>query len=138
MLIVRFIPLALAAGLLVACAKAIGSPPPQGKPVSSLAGSEWGIEGSDLPFIQFGSKGEMTGNGGCNNFGGSYQINGSRLIIGPIMSTKKACIGPAMDTETQFFAALQKAHRFEASHKTLVIFDESNSEVLSLIRRDWD
>ncbi len=138
MLIVRLIPLALAATVLMACAKAVTAAPKDEKSMSTLAGSEWGVEGNDLPFVQFGSKGEMNGNGGCNNFGGTYEINGSRLIIGPIMSTKKACMGPAMNTETEFFTALQKAHHFEATHKRLVIFDANNTEILSLIRRDWD
>ena len=136
MLIVRLIPLAIAAGVLVACAKTVTAGPSEGKPLAQLAGSEWGFQGSDLPFIQFGARGEVNGNGGCNNFGGSYEINGNRLIFGPIMSTKMACA--ELQNETQFFNTLQKAHHFEATHKQLVIFDENNAEILSLIRRDWD
>jgi len=137
MIWLRLIPLALATGIIVACAKAISGPTPD-RPLASLAGSEWGLAGQDAPFVQFGSDGDMNGNGGCNNFGGSYELNGERLIIGPILSTKKACMGPIMDQETTFFRALQNAHRIEATHLRLIIFDETGSELLSLVRRDWD
>jgi len=133
----RVVPVLLLAGFTVACAR-IANTQADGKPLANLAGSEWGLEGQDAPFIQFGSKGEMNGNGGCNSFGGSYELNGQRLIIGPIMSTKKACMGDIMKQETAFFRALQNAHHIEATHLRLVIFDESNNELLSLIRRDWD
>jgi len=137
MLILRLIPLTIAAGIIVACTKAITSKPTD-RALSSLAGSEWGFEGQDAPFLNFGGDGSFNGNGGCNNFGGSYKLNGQRLILGPIMSTKKACPGPAMQKETNFFTALQMAHHIKATHLRLVIYDENDEELLSLIRRDWD
>jgi len=137
MLIVRLIPLAFAVGILAACAKAV-TPSANTGALSKLAGSEWGFESGNQAFIKFSAKGEVMGNGGCNNFGSSYELNGQRIIFGPIMSTKKACMGPAMQQETDFFAALQKAHHVEATHLKLVIYDENDEPLLSLIRRDWD
>ncbi len=134
---VRLLPIILVTGVVVACTK-IANSKTEGQPLSNLAGSEWGFEGQDAPFVQFGSNGDMNGNGGCNSFGGRYELNGQRLIIGPIMSTKKACQGDVMKQETGFLRALQNAHRIEATHLKLVIFDEYNTELLSLIRRDWD
>ncbi len=133
----RVLSVALIAGTAVACTKLATSQQAQ-RPLTDLAGSEWGLEGQNAPFVRFGSNGDMNGNGGCNNFGGRYELNGQRLIIGPIMSTKKACLGPTMDQETQFFKALQEAHHIEATHLNLKIFDADNNEILSLIRRDWD
>lgn len=137
MILLRLLPLGLVLGAVVACAK-IATSQADDKPLPNLAGSEWGLQGQDAPFVQFGANGEMTGNGGCNNFGGSYKLNGERLIIGPIMSTKKACMGDVMQQETAFFQALQKAHRVAATRLKLVIYDADNNELLSLIRRDWD
>ena len=145
-MIVKFLSVALTIGLAVACIKTAGTSPaspetkqkPTPKPMAQLAGSEWGFEGQSAPYIQFGAKGEMNGNGGCNRFGGSYELNGQRLIIGPIMSTKKACIGPKMAEERAFFQALRNSHHIEATHRTLVIYDENSEELLSLVRRDWD
>lgn len=137
MFLVRLLPIVLTIGVVAACAKLV-APKAEGQPLSSLAGSEWGYEGQDGPFVKFGANGEMNGNGGCNNFGGSYELNGERLIIGPIMSTKKACMGDVMKQETEFFRALQQAHHVKATHLRLSIFDAENNEILSLVRRDWD
>ncbi|NNE56755.1 MAG: META domain-containing protein [Hellea sp.] len=133
----RIIPALVGTLVLAACAKAVTGPN-SAKDLTSLAGSEWGFEGKDEPFVNFDNDGNMNGNGGCNNFGGSYELNGQRLIIGPIMSTKKACMGPKMDIESRFFSALQNAHHVKATHLRLVIFDENSEELLSLVRRDWD
>lgn len=133
----RILSLVVVTGTAVACAK-LATSQSDNKSLSDLAGSEWGMEGQDSPFVKFGSNGEMNGNGGCNSFGGSYELNGERLIIGPIMSTKKACFGDVMKQETAFFKALQKAHRIDATHLKLIIYDTDNNELLSLIRRDWD
>ena len=133
----RVLSIALVAGTVVACAKlATSQTEPQS--LKGLAGSEWGLDGQNALFVQFGSNREMNGNGGCNNFGGSYELNGERLIIGPIMSTKKACFGDVMKQESAFFQALQKAHHIQATHLKLIIFDAENNELLSLKRRDWD
>ena len=138
MLWLRLIPAGLALTALVACAKAVKNHQANTAPLSTLAGSEWGFKGIDGPFVQFRSKGEISGSGGCNNFFGTYEQNGQRLVIGPLASTKKACPPLAMDTERKFLTALQNAHRIDATHLALQLYDESGEELLSLIRRDWD
>ncbi len=134
----RLLPLLMSVPVLVACAKAVKQAHDNTRPLSSLAGSEWGFDGVDGPFVQFRAKGEVSGSGGCNNFFGTYEQNGDRLILGPLASTKKACIGPAMETERQFLSSLQNAHHVEATHLRLKVFAEDGSELLSLVRRDWD
>ncbi len=137
MLILRLIPAGIALAALVACAKVVKTRQAV-SPLSQLAGSEWGIEGQDEPFVQFGAKGEISGFSGCNRFFGNYEQNGERLIIGPLASTKKACAGPQMEMEREFLSALQRAHKVEATHIKLVVLDEDDEIVLDLIRRDWD
>lgn len=41
----------------------------------------------------------ISGNGGCNAFGGSYSYVRGTLTAGPLISTKMACPGPGMDEE---------------------------------------
>ena len=86
------IPLVIAGiGLgLAACAK-VASTPKVDRPLYDLAGSEWGFEGGSERFVQFRAKGELSGSGGCNNFFGTYDLNGTTLTIGPLASTKKMC-----------------------------------------------
>jgi len=100
-----------------------------------LAGSEWttDIKGQ---FIRFGADGKVSGNGGCNRFGGSFEEDGSLLTFGPLMSTKMAC--EVLDSEQIFFGILAKTKRAEITHLTLTLKNESGDVLLSLARHDWD
>jgi heat shock protein HslJ len=58
--------------------------------------------------------GRISGNGGCNEYGGPYTADGSTIRIGPIVSTKRACADPAANQqEADYFAALELAREFE-------------------------
>jgi heat shock protein HslJ len=63
----------------------------------------------------FGESAVLQGNAGCNDYNGSYQVNGDQISIGPLASTQKACADPAgvMDQETQFLTALQSAATYQ-------------------------
>jgi heat shock protein HslJ len=130
------VPLLIIGVCLAACAATLKKPSPDRK-LYSLAGSEWGFKDGTDRFVQFGSNGEMRGSGGCNNFFGTYDLNGSQLTIGPIAATKKYC-GDRMAGETKFLNALQNAHRIEATHFVLNLFDKDGDKLLELSRRDWD
>lgn len=43
---------------------------------------------------------------GCNNFFGSYSVDGSSLTFGPIGATRMACPGTDDDVEARYLAAL--------------------------------
>lgn len=104
-----------------------------------LAGSEWGISGNHRPFIRFEADGRVFGHGGCNRFFGSYEISGGDgLRFGPLGATKMACIGPAMDFESGFFAALEKTVSFRREDMSLVLIDKDGAALLSLEHRDRD
>ncbi len=104
-----------------------------------LAGSEWGVEGEDLPFIQFGSDGRVSGNSGCNRFTGSYEAaeDGS-IKIGPLAATRMACPEPAMSAEAKFLSALDAARRYERDGIRLSLRGEDGSVLMDLAQRDAD
>lgn len=129
------IPLAIGAMALIGCAK-VASDIRKEQPLTQLAGSEWGLQGSDQ-FVAFKTKGELNGNGGCNNFFGSYTQEGNILTFGPLASTRKMCHGK-MEAERRFMESLQKARRYEATHKVITFFDEDETLLMTLQRRDWD
>ncbi len=131
-----FLPLLIAGLTLAACANAVTTPKAE-RPLSSLAGSEWGLSGMPGQFVQFRSGGDLSGSGGCNNFFGTYALDGHALTIGPLASTKKMCAS-GMPEERAFLSALQNARRIEATHLTLAIYDENGRLLLDLQRRDWD
>lgn len=48
--------------------------------------------------IEF-SDGQMSGNVGCNGFGGEYELNGGSLTFGPVMSTMMFCEAEAVQEQ---------------------------------------
>jgi heat shock protein HslJ len=90
-------------------------PPPQ------LAGVNWkvtsfnntrhavvGVLGQSSITLSF-KDGQVAGSGGCNNFHGTYATEGSKLQVGPLATTRRACEEPLMTQEQQFLAALASA-----------------------------
>lgn len=133
--VLPIIPLAIGAVALVGCAKVV-SDVRKTRPLMNLAGSEWGLRGTDQ-FIAFKSEGEVNGNGGCNIFFGSYTQEGNAITFGPLASTKKACQGK-MKAEAQFLNSIQKTRAFDATHLEMTLLDEDDKIILRLERRDWD
>ena len=72
-------------------------------------------------FIKFNIDGKSVGgNGGCNSFGGSYDISdSSHLTFGPIMSTKMYCDNAKF--ENIFFNILGRTDSYLISGDTLFL-----------------
>ena len=110
---------------------------PEAETSVTLAGSEWALKGTDAsPYIQFKADGTVSGNGGCNQFGGTFSADANRLSFGPMRATKMAC--PALKAEQEFFSALANTRRMQASHLTLSLQNESGDVLMTLRRQDWD
>jgi heat shock protein HslJ len=74
----------------------------------------------------FGSGGELAGSGGCNDYSGSYTVDGSSMTIGPLAATKKACADPAIQQqEDRYFAALGEVATYAFSGDQLELRDAS-------------
>ena len=78
------------------------------------------LEGTTLT-ASFGEDGSISGSAGCNNFSGSYTIDGNKITIGPLVSTMMMCDSPAeiMDQEAQYLAALQSAATYQIEGNVL-------------------
>ena len=63
----------------------------------------------------FGQDGTLSGNGGCNQYSGSYAATGAQITIGPLASTRMFCNDPAgvSDQEAQYLAALGTAATYQ-------------------------
>lgn len=84
---------------------------------AGIQNKEWVVEDIDHKGIidnahltlAFGDSGKLSGFSGCNRYSGAYQLDGNKLIIGPLISTRMACVAPAMmEQETRFTALLSK------------------------------
>lgn len=102
----------------------------------SLAGSEWGLAGTDQ-YIQF-SEGRVAGHSGCNRFTGGYALDGETLKLGPMASTKMACAPDQMEQEQAWFQMLDKVRGYEATHLVLKLKAADGKVIATLQRRDFD
>ncbi len=73
-------------------------------------------------FIRFDeTQKKVSGNGSCNSFGGSVNINDNSLQISHLFSTKMYCEA-VQSIESDFFAALSKVTRFEIKGNSLLMY----------------
>jgi heat shock protein HslJ len=113
---------------------------------ASLAGSEWRpveiaevaiADDADI-FVQFRAEGRITGHGGCNRFFGIYRLDGGRMHIGPLASTRKACPGPVMHRESGLLGALSRAKGFTRDRIDLTLRDASGNVIARFRQTDAD
>jgi heat shock protein HslJ len=88
--------------------------------LTNLAGTH-PIEGSTIT-LQF-KDGQISGNAGCNHYGGGFIIEGQTISFSDIYATEMYCTDLAgiMDQEQSYLAALANADRFEMAGDRLTI-----------------
>jgi len=67
------------------------------------------VQGGATMTMVFDADGQVSGNSGCNTYNGGYSVDGNKIAIGPLMSTRMACDEALMTQEAQFLAALDGA-----------------------------
>jgi heat shock protein HslJ len=90
--------------------------------------------------------GEASGTSGCNQYGGSYEVDGSTITFGPLRSTEMACEPALMDLESAYLGALASVGEYELGPGRLELrgdgvplrFDaEAAPQPLALIGTTW-
>lgn len=89
------------------------------EPDQPLVGTTWTLEsiawgdtvssvpvGVATPTVSFGADGRLTFTTGCNDGFVSYAVDGSKLTLGALGTTKKACAGEGGEVERQVLAIL--------------------------------
>lgn len=109
---------------------------------SGLWGTSWRLE--DLAgagvldavqaTLEFPEQGSVHGSGSCNRFHGTVTLRENAITFGPLASTRMSCGEAVMNQETQYFAALGKATRFEIKEPFLYIHLEERRRPLRFIR----
>ena len=105
----RFGVVLVAAGLaavIVACGAGTTSP------AVGLAGTSWvvtevGDDDTDepRPTMTFAADGTVSGTSGCNQYSGSYEVDGGKLTITAMAATAMACADPVIDAQAADFSA---------------------------------
>jgi len=78
--------------------------------------------------------GQMSGNVGCNGFGGDYTVNGKKIVFGSVMSTMMFCEAVA-DQEASTMAVLQNEATFILNGDRLIITSTDGSSFIMLVRK---
>jgi len=71
----------------------------------------------------------VSGNSGCNRYGGKFTITGNKIKFGALMGTKMYC-EDFMHIEKDFLDAMSKADYFKIDGNRLLLFDEANKLLL--------
>ena len=116
--------LAGCAALAAACA-ATG---PEGAPLAErLAGTKWiAVSEPDadrraVPRVEFGRDARLGGYTGCNLLSAPFTIEGERLVLGPLATTKRACPGPVGDREQRLLEVLSADPRVALGRRSLTL-----------------
>ena len=64
----------------------------------------------------------VSGSGGCNRFGGAYELSGDRLSFADMNTTMMACVA-GMETEQAFNVALKRVRQWRITGERLELLD---------------
>jgi heat shock protein HslJ len=99
------------------------------KQTATLPGSAWQVKtfAGQTPLadhaitFEFDNEGNIAGDGSCNRFGGSCKIEGDKIAVGPLRSTRRACEPKIMQQEHRFLALLGAATTWAMDGEELVL-----------------
>jgi heat shock protein HslJ len=87
------------------------------------------LEPGVVPSAAF-SGGNVFGSNGCNQYRGTYTVDGDSLEIGPLAGTRMACPPPQDEIEKAFTAAMGKVASWAIDSDELVLSDADGNELL--------
>jgi len=93
------------------------------------------IRGGRQASVSF-ADGRISGNGGCNGFGGSYRFARGTLTAGPLISTKMACLGPVMLEEQAIFQLLGQPLGVRSNRDGKLVLSAGGARTMVLVRAE--
>jgi heat shock protein HslJ len=114
-----------------------------GDQLTQLVGTEWSVTSllgkslnaaeitKGLPSLNFSDNGKLFGSTGCNNFTGSYKLEGTKLSLDPGAMTKMMC---SDNTEQDFLNAINQVTNIKQDGNTLDLLNGAKT-VMSLISK---
>jgi heat shock protein HslJ len=105
---------------------------------ATLTGTQWSLEdlagkaviADSRATLAFPVQGKVAGNGSCNRFAGSAEINGSTIKFGPLVATRMMCEPDASNQETQYLKALESVQRFAVKDGKLYLYPSGSDQPL--------
>ena len=72
--------------------------------------------------LTFSSDNQFSGNAGCNQYFGTFELNDGEFSVSDIGSTRKICPDDAQDQEDNYLITLGSAHSMKMFGGNLVIY----------------
>lgn len=117
---------------VAACRQASTSPTQVSE---QLTNSEWVLEdlggtaaiaNPQKPMLRFTSSDRIAGQGGCNSYSANFQLDGVRLAVSALVSTRRACVDlQVQEQENRYFRALENAQWVSLEGSELLIYSEA-------------
>ncbi|GAA5531476.1 META domain-containing protein [Herpetosiphon gulosus] len=111
---------------------------------AALIGSRWNVltingkplvGSKPLPFV-IESASQVSGDGGCNGYGGGITIDGTTIRIGPLVSTLMACAEPGIqDQETALHQQFEQVRIYQHTETHLTLLDAEGSVIITMVRQ---
>ncbi len=79
--------------------------------------------------------GGVSGIASCNNYFGSYTVDGDSLTFGPLGSTLMACEGPIQDQETAYLTLLSQVDAYAVDGDTLTL-RSGGADIITFVEAD--
>lgn len=106
--------------------------------VGELRGREWMLTwvegfpsmpaGVQTPTIRFDTDGRLGGNTGCNSAGAAYTVDGDRLTVDALISTKRACVAAEGNAlEAAYVRAVEGARRYRIVNGELELLSDGGT-----------
>jgi heat shock protein HslJ len=114
---------------------------------ATLEGATWEVTGynngrqavvspiTDTQLSVAFEKGTVTGQAGCNTFRAPFSIEGNRIKVGPVATTRKMCAENVMTQEREFLKALESATTWSIDAGLLDLHRADSERVLVGSRR---
>ncbi|MFA7198086.1 MAG: META domain-containing protein [Methanoculleus sp.] len=85
--------------------------------------------------VTFAPDGNVTGNAGCNHYGGQYSLDGGNLAISSLFSTLMYCETPGvMEQESAYLTLLANVTSFRVEGDRLTLTDADGTDLLFFVQ----
>jgi heat shock protein HslJ len=94
---------------------------------AALMGTRWvgavggSVDRRAVPRLEFVREGRLTGFTGCNLLSGAWRREGGQVLLGPVATTKRMCLGPEGELEKRVLAAMVDGSRVTVSGDRLLL-----------------
>jgi heat shock protein HslJ len=113
-------------------------------PAASIENTSWTLATLDgqpaladtTVTLNFEAAGRAGGSDGCNNYSGSYTVNGSQLAFGQLVSTMMACPEPIMKQATAYAKALSQTAAYKSDGAALTLLDAGGKDLATFTRQN--